>query len=180
MEIIAEEWRTIAVRPGFEISSYGRVRSVDRFIQDRRGQRRWRKGQLRTIRHNNRGYCQVMLTETGQKPKMFSVHALVAEAFIGPRPDRHDINHKDRDKGNNRPENLEYVTHRENQKHSHRMYVAGVGGRMGAPKLNESQVSEMRRLHVAGVKGRAIAKQFGVSEASASMIVNYKSWHHVA
>jgi hypothetical protein len=50
--------------------------------------------------------------------KRRTVHSLVAEAFIGSRPDGMDINHKDRNPRNNRPENLEYLTHKENIQHA--------------------------------------------------------------
>lgn len=46
------------------------------------------------------------------------MHRLVAAAFIGPCPDGLEVNHKDGDKKNNRVENLEYVTHRENILHA--------------------------------------------------------------
>ena len=49
------------------------------------------------------------------------VHRLVAFSFLGPAPSHVQslINHKDLDKGNNRVENLEYVTPAENIAHFH-------------------------------------------------------------
>ena len=45
-------------------------------------------------------------------------HTLVAESFLGRRPSAsHVVNHKDRNKQNNRLENLEWSTYRENTKH---------------------------------------------------------------
>jgi hypothetical protein len=49
------------------------------------------------------------------------IHVLVAEAFLGPRPYKYDINHKDLNRSNNHISNLEYVTRSENVLHSFRM-----------------------------------------------------------
>lgn len=46
------------------------------------------------------------------------VHRLVAEAWIGPIPENHEVNHRDGNKKNNEADNLEIVTHKENIKHS--------------------------------------------------------------
>lgn len=78
---------------------------------------KWR-GAMRKLRavENGRGYLRVVCGG-----KLRSVHALVAEAFIGPRPSGLEVNHKDGDKRNNRPENLEYVTRSENMRHCFRI-----------------------------------------------------------
>ncbi len=46
------------------------------------------------------------------------MHWLVAEAFLGKRPKKHTINHKDGNKTNNDINNLEYVTSSENTEHA--------------------------------------------------------------
>ncbi len=46
------------------------------------------------------------------------VHVLMMKVFIGPRPDGMVINHIDGDKHNNRLDNLEYCTQKENEHHS--------------------------------------------------------------
>jgi hypothetical protein len=57
--------------------------------------------------------------------KMFSksirIHQLVAELTLGPRPKGLVINHKDGNKLNNSPKNLEYCTINENIQHSIKM-----------------------------------------------------------
>jgi hypothetical protein len=52
-----------------------------------------------------------------------SVHRLVWEAFNGNIPGRLEVNHKDLDRANNRLENLELLTHRENVNHAHAIYA---------------------------------------------------------
>lgn len=63
-----------------------------------------------------KGYRVVTLCEGGRQHKRY-VHRLIAEAFHGP-PLGLNVNHKDGDKTNNRVENLEWVTARENNQHA--------------------------------------------------------------
>lgn len=58
---------------------------------------------------NNCGYFIVNV-----EGKTRTVHSLVAEAFLGPRPKGYDIDHISGDKTDNRLCNIEYVTHMEN------------------------------------------------------------------
>jgi hypothetical protein len=48
------------------------------------------------------------------KKKTYKVHQLVAEAFLGPRPDGYVVYHIDEDATNNVPDNLKYTTRAEN------------------------------------------------------------------
>jgi hypothetical protein len=67
---------------------------------------------------NSRGYLTVSLYDgsTPKRPKSFLVHRLVAEAFLG--ESGLQINHKDGNKTNNEISNLEFVTAKENTRHS--------------------------------------------------------------
>ncbi len=59
-------------------------------------------------------YLQVTITFDDRSVWRPCVHQVVALAFHGPAPVedgvRHDVHHKDGDKRNNRPENLEYIS----------------------------------------------------------------------
>lgn len=64
-----------------------------------------------------RGYRRVILSRDNKRHQ-FQVHRLVAEAFV-PNPDNKPmVNHLDGNRRNNVPENLEWCTAAENQKHS--------------------------------------------------------------
>lgn len=57
------------------------------------------------------GYYKVSCTS---RRGAITIHELVMLAFVGPRPNGMEIDHIDRNKNNNRLENLRYVTHKEN------------------------------------------------------------------
>ena len=68
---------------------------------------------------NGIGYKQVYLTFFNGGGRWFKVHRLVAMQFI-PNPDNlTDVNHKNHDKGDNHVDNLEWMSHSDNIKHSY-------------------------------------------------------------
>lgn len=69
----------------------------------------------------NCGYKQVRLYKNN-KAKHIGVHVLVAKAFVDGWFEGAEVNHKDLDKTNNYANNLEWVTHRDNQKHQYRLH----------------------------------------------------------
>ena len=101
------EWRSCG--EGYEVSNDGQVRSLDRI--NARGDRL--KGRVLSLWFNGEGYRQVDLCIDGKRLTR-KVHSLVAEAFIGPRPDGHEVAHGPGGQLDNSVGNLSYKTHREN------------------------------------------------------------------
>ena len=99
-----EEWRPVIGYEGlYEVSSLGRVRSLDRY--DRMN--RFCEGRILKSYTYRGGYLFVQLSSNG-KLKHHLVHRLIAQAFI-PNPDNlPQINHKDEVKSNNCVDNLEW------------------------------------------------------------------------
>ena len=97
------------------------------------------------------------------------VHVLVAEHFIGERPEGFDINHIDRNKLNNSVKNLEYCTHKENMRHARRLSLI-----KDATKFSDDTVSEVRRLAETGLRSPEISKATGVSARHCRDIINNK------
>ena len=112
----AERWKPVNGYVGiYEVSSHGRVRSVDRAITRSDGQVHRRKGKLlRTPLSTGGGYPFLRLSAQG-KTQVRTVHSLVAEAFIGPRPEGREVCHNDGNPANNRLDNLRYGTSSDNQ-----------------------------------------------------------------
>lgn len=103
-----EEWKHVKDYEGlYEISSFGRIRSLPRNTT---------KGKI-LIPHLQSGYLKVMLSKNNNK-KWYSIHRLVATAFIDNKENKEQVNHIDGNKINNSVNNLEWVTCRENIIHS--------------------------------------------------------------
>lgn len=104
--LMNEIWKDVAGYEGlYEISNLGRVRSKNGILKPQKRQH---------------GYLGIMLYGKGGHKRgfrTFSVHRLVAEAFI-PNPNGYpEVNHIDEDKTNNRADNLEWVSRIQNCHH---------------------------------------------------------------
>lgn len=107
-----EKWKNITGYEGlYQVSDQGRVRSLDRV--NGRGFNVF--GVILKQNPDRKGYLGVSLY-SGSKAsrRRRPVHQLVAEEFIGPRPEGLDVCHNDGDKANNSASNLRYDTRREN------------------------------------------------------------------
>lgn len=114
-----EVWKPVKGYEGlYEVSNTGKVRSLDRTGEVSRNGITYicpyKGAELKPVNRSH-GYLGVMLYGKGGHKKRgfktFSIHRLVAEAFI-PNPNNlPEVNHIDEDKTNNRVENLEWISH---------------------------------------------------------------------
>lgn len=167
------------------VSREGEVRTVDRetpYRRKGRGHVYMMKFKGRTIRPclAKTGYLEVATCHKGRKVSKFLVHRLVAMAFVPGFAEGLVVNHKNGDKLDNRPGNLEWVTKGENSKHAWASGLIPLRGE-GQPtaKLSERQVSYIRRLLADGVSVKAIAVIAGVSTSLIYNINSGKAWAHV-
>ena len=109
-----ERWRSIPGWEGYyEVSDYGNVRSVDRTITRRDGQKRRFKGKQLAQATNRHGYPMVVLSRPGITKSM-KVHRLVLSAFIGPPQESDVCCHANGIRHDNRLTNLRWGTQSEN------------------------------------------------------------------
>ena len=88
-----------------------------------------KKHQWLKPRDNGFGYMQVALYKDG-KMRNFKVHKLVALAFLPNPRNLKELNHINEIKSDNRVQNLEWITHKDNINH-------GTGNQRRAAKLNK-------------------------------------------
>lgn len=112
--------------------------------------------------------------------KQVYIHLLVARAFIGVKPEGHQVNHKDGNKNNNRIENLEYVTPSTNMFHSSMFGLAVTGERHYCHKLTEAKVLEIRDRYKEGnVTVRALAREYGVTQRTMQQVIEKSTWRFI-
>lgn len=172
-----EVWKAIPGFSRYEASSTGFIRSTNYK----------RTGQIKLIKPaiSEDGYLKTMLQKDDGVYKTSRVHRWVALAFHGPSNGL-TVNHKDANKLNNRPDNLEYITALENVRHATEMGLQKPrpGSTNHMAKLNEDQVKTIRAIAARGGRyyGRKeLARRFGVSECTIKEVVTGSKggWKHV-
>lgn len=111
-----EKWLPVPGYPGYEVSDQGRVRSLDREGLSRWGTPRILKGRiLAQVMAGGTGgqYHACTLYRDGRGAQV-TVHVLVLETFVGPRPEGMHGCHRDDDQAHNFLENLYWGTPRQN------------------------------------------------------------------
>lgn len=158
---MSEEWRPI---PGSKCaaSNLGRIRGL--------------KGQATFGGRDGNGYKTFWLNIDG-KNRYYKVHRLVMLAFYG--PSTLEVNHKNGVKDDNRLENLEYCTRRENHLHAIDYGLTQQrGSRSNLAKLTEEQVEEVLTL-MAHMKAKEVAERLGVTSRLINIIRKRQAWPHV-
>lgn len=113
-----EVWKDIEGFEGlYEVSDQGRVRSLDRMTErirsDGSSHMMRVKGKIK-IPHERNGYLYVDLYIGHKRAKCVDLHIIVAKAFVPNPQNLPEVNHKDENKHNNLPCNLEWCDHKYN------------------------------------------------------------------
>jgi NUMOD4 motif/HNH endonuclease len=166
----------------YEVSDLGRVRSLPRLrvTGPYGGGRRWTGGNILRPALKAVGYLCVTLCN-GAVKRTTTVHSLVAEAFLGPRPDGYQVCHGPAGPLDNRLVNLSYGTRSKNcGEDRYRDGTQTVGTRHGLAKLTDEIVRECRARVAAGETRVNLAREFGVNPGTIAAVVNRRTWRHVA
>ena len=173
-----EVWRPVVGWEGlYEVSSLGQVKSLARRYWTEGGRApHWCNLKERILKPgtNVHGYLHVVLSREG-KQHSYTVHRLVADAFLGTRPAGMDTCHGPLGKLVNTPNNLSYGTRQENMRDCFRDGTHQRGERGSAAKLTQEQVNSIRALKEKMTQ-KAVAAMYGISRSNVSMIWNNKCW----
>jgi predicted DNA binding protein len=108
------------------------------------------------------------------------IHRLIAMTFLGmPVDSKNTVNHKDLNKSNNAPDNLEWLSLTENIRHASKL-IPRLRGEENRSKLTESNVKAIRDRYIPRQTTlKQLAEEYGVSEQTVHAIVHRKKWAHV-
>lgn len=176
-----EIWKMIPGFDGYEASSEGRIRSVDRVVTCANGVTKRLKGRVLSpcFHSEKHPYPYVQLGRNGGTNRMFAVHRLVAWAFLGPQPEGVQVRHKDGDAMNAKSNNLAYGSPKENQADRLQHGTAGFGAQHSQSRLTDDQVVDIRARLKAGALQEGLAEEFGVSQSHISGIKTGRAWKHL-
>jgi hypothetical protein len=118
-----ENWKPVKGYEGFyEVSDRGRIKSTTREVKTgiNFNETRISKGKMLKLAKKRTGYLCFDASKEN-KVKTLQVHQAVASAFIENPLNKPCVNHKNAVKTDNRIENLEWVTHKENSEHASKL-----------------------------------------------------------
>lgn len=165
MEI--EIWKPIKNYEGlYEVSNFGNVKSVFRY-----------KKKLKNVLDN--GYFYVGLYKN-KKSNKIAAHILIAKAFIPNPENKPQINHINCIKTDNRIENLEWCTAKENTIHAlkNNLLIIPKGELNGMSKLNNESVNIIRNKQNK-ISRKKLSEMFGISIKHVSRIRAKERWKHI-
>jgi NUMOD4 motif/HNH endonuclease len=170
---VRERWKDVPGYVGvYQASTLGRVRTVDRTLLQ---VSRWGTPMLRRFAGfvlspcvDKDGYLYVCMKTAGGNQR---VHRVVAAAFIDNPEGKPQVNHKNGDRQDNRPVNLEWCTNSENHLHAFRVLGRKHTGVAAKPVLltNASGVSRVFE------STKAAAKHLGVVPTAVANAVRNKT-----
>jgi hypothetical protein len=170
-----EVWKDVVGYEGFyEVSSAGAIRSTSRTVQNSTSPGDFRRHEARVLKPwlTVHGYPCVSLSMYGVV-KRFTVHKLVAAAFIGPRPPRMEVCHLDGNRANPAAANLRYDTRSNNHADKVGHGTHRRGERHPLARLTARDVEEIRKdtrpQHIIGA-------QYGVRQGQISRIKSGTRW----
>jgi len=161
-----EVWKDIPYCKEYQVSNKGNVKSF-----------KGKNPRILKACPNSAGYPSVSICSNGVKKQ--TVHRLMMISFYGESELPH-INHINGVKTDNRLENLEYCSAKENIRHALKMglTVRPVGEAHGQSKLSSEDVFIIRT-EMKNHSLKEVCEAFNISSGNASKIRNNKIWKHI-
>ena len=167
-----EVWLDVKGYEGlYQVSSDGRVKSLERKFIDKIGRERYVKERILKPVIDRYGYLLVSLY-AGGKQKNHTVHRLVCEAFHENPDNKPQVNHINEIKTDNRASNLEWATARENSNFGTRN--ERLGKARSKPVAQYAQDGELIKVWPSTME---VERQAGFSNGNISQAANGKYKH---
>lgn len=179
-----EKWKDIVGFEGlYKISSEGRVYSLPRDFTDKLGRHRKSPAHFMKIKINlQTGYPTVTLTKQG-KGKQYSIHRLIAEAFIPNPQNLPCVNHIDENRANSVLSNLEWVSYSKNNTYGMANYKRSVS-------FHKTIKNRIKKVIQYSLEGKPlltfpegisqVVREFGYAKSSIMDCCNHKPHSHTA
>lgn len=171
-----EIWKTIKGFENYQVSNLGNVKSLEKYYLMRNKYPILLKERI-LKQVNSNGYLSVGV-HLNNKQKTIKVHRLVAIAFIPNLFNKASVNHINGIKSDNRFENLEWCTSKENTKHAikNNLIIFKKGEDSKCVKLNNIKVLEIRESNLTPTQ---LSKIYNISRTTIYDIKLNKTWTHI-
>ena len=176
-----EQWKDIPGYIGYyQVSTSGKVRSLDRVCTNSLGYKRKIKGKKITGYIDRDGYKKVILypkSNNWKNRKKHFIHQLVLLSFIGIRPNGLITRHIDGNNKNNNLKNLNYGTPMENSldRKKHKTYIAKKGIENPCSALDKKDIFLIKKMRGKNTQSE-IAKLIGVSRTTIYRVLSGKRY----
>jgi hypothetical protein len=185
------EYRPIAGYPGYRVGDDGSVWCCRPINGRGPANKPWRRlNPWRNPKPNGGSVYSIVSLHGNGVHVARCVHLIVLESFIGPRPEGMQARHfPDRDTTNNRLDNLQWGTPKQNSQDRITHGTNAGGSRNGSAKLKEADIVVLRLRYFAALGSRRkmpngrlakIAKEFGVTIGHVCKIVRRRLWKNVS
>lgn len=178
-----EIWKDMPEFEGYyQISNYGRVKSLPRIVRMIDGRKYTVKGKILGPAWDGH-YYHVIFSKG--KEFVHLLHRLVLTAFVGPAPEGMEGCHNDGNPKNNRLDNLRWDSSKNNYKDKirHGTDEMPKGKDHWNVTLDERQVLKIRRIHALGRlttdKKKQLMARYEISETTVRDICMRRSWKHI-
>lgn len=169
-----EIWKDIVGYEGmYQVSNFGRVKTL------LGADKKFNKKEAIIKLGNRNGYTNSHFYKDGKRVCLVT-HRLVAMYFLPNPENKREVNHKNGVRNDNRVENLEWVTPKENIQHAIRTgLINHKGVKNSMAKLNNEKVVEIKKRLRDGIPHKLICTEFGVARNTISCINIGYTWSHI-